>query len=425
MSYIADLHIHSRYAQATSPSLTPETLYQWAAVKGIQVLGTGDFTHPAWLAELKEKLEPCNNGLFRLKQPPVETAMPGMKVKLNDLRFCLSTEICTVYLYNGKMRKNHHLVYAPDFETVHRINHSLAKYGNLEADGRPTVQLSSRDLLEIVLQASPQAYLVPAHVWTPWFSTLGSKGGYDSVEDCFRDLSSYVFALETGLSSDPDMNRKWSRLDRFTLLSSSDAHSPSKLGREANLFHTGLSYEALFEAVKTGQGFAGTYEFFPEEGKYFLDGHRKCGIFLQPGETALHKGICPRCGRPLTVGVLNRVEKLTDRSAPLPGNRPAGFHYIIPLAEILAEIHGVSVGTKKQEKAYCDAITAFGNEFSLLTEVPVADIHRYNPVLAEAIRRMRLHQVIRTPGYDGVYGTIRLFNEGEQQPSGTQQLGLF
>ncbi len=425
MQYIADLHIHSHYAQATSPNLTLESLYQWAAVKGIRVLGTGDFTHPAWLAELKEKLEPDGSGFFRLKQPPAAPAMPGINPAANELRFCLSTEISSVYPYNGKMRKNHNLVYAPDFETVERINRALSKFGDLAADGRPTVQLSARDVLEIVLQASDRAYLVPAHVWTPWFSTLGSKGGYDSVDDCFRDLTPAIFALETGLSSDPPMNRKWSSLDRFALMSNSDAHSPAKLGREANLFNTGLSYDALFQAVKTGEGFSGTYEFFPEEGKYFLDGHRKCGISLQPQQTIGYRNICPQCGRPLTIGVLNRVENLTDRPQPVAPATEAGFRYIVPLPEILAEINGVSVESKKQQKAFVEAISAFGNEFSLLNDAPVESIHRYHPALGEAIRRIRNHEVIRIPGYDGVYGSIRLFKEGELKQFNTPQLRIF
>lgn len=414
MFYIADLHVHSHYSRATSKNLNLETLYQWARVKGIHVVGTGDFTHPKWFQEMKEKLEPDGNGLFRLKNPPVEPALPGIKVQDTDVRFCLSSEISSIYKHGDKVRKNHNLVYAPDFDTVARINARLSAIGNLTADGRPILGLPSRDLLEIVTECSERAYLVPAHVWTPWFSTLGSKGGYDSIDECFRDLSGHIFALETGLSSDPPMNRKWSSLDRFTLISNSDAHSPQKLGREANLFDAEFSYDGLFNALKTQEGFLGTYEFFPEEGKYHLDGHRKCGITLTPQDTIRYNGICPVCGEPLTVGVLNRVEALSDRSEPQKPTGAASYDYLIPLPEILAEIKGSGPQSKTVTQAFHQTISVFGNEFTLLEKVPVEDIKRYgDPILAEAIRRMRKQEVIPQPGYDGVYGIIRIFEDGE------------
>lgn len=414
MFYKADLHIHSHYSRATSKDLNLESLYQWAQVKGINIVGTGDFTHPLWFKELKEKLEPDCNGFFRLKNPPQLPALPGMKVHDIDVRFCLTTEISSIYKYGDKVRKNHNLVYAPDFETVARINAKLSAIGNLEADGRPILGLPSRDLLEIVLESSPQAYLIPAHVWTPWFSTLGSRGGYDSIDECFRDLSGHIFALETGLSSDPAMNWKWSALDRFTLISNSDAHSPQKLGREVNIFDTELSYEGLFNALKTRKGFAGTYEFFPEEGKYHHDGHRNCGVSLEPHESINHKNICPRCGQPLTIGVLHRLEKLIDRDTPQQPEGAANFDYIIPLPEILSEIKGAGTASKSVTQAFHQAISTFGNEFSLLKDVPIEDIQRQSgPVLAEAIRRMRTHEVNPIAGYDGLYGVIKIFNEGE------------
>ena len=307
MYYTADLHTHSHYAQACSKFLCLETLYQWAQVKGINVIGTGDFTHPAWLQELQEKLVPDGNGFYNLKEPPQMPALPGIKPKDTPVKFCLSTEISSVYNFGNKGHKNHNLVYAPDFETATRINAQLAQFADLSLDGRPTMPLSSRDVLELVMSVSENAYLVPAHAWTPWFSTLGSRGGYDSVDECFRDLTPYIFALETGLSSDPAMNWQWSQLDRFAMLSSSDAHSPQKLGREANRFNTGMSYKAMFDAVKTGKGFKGTFEFFPEEGKYSYDGHRNCGVCMSAAETALQQGICPVCGRGVTVGVMYRV----------------------------------------------------------------------------------------------------------------------
>lgn len=442
MVYIADLHVHSHYSRATSRDLNLESLYQWARIKGIHVVGTGDFTHPAWFKEIREKLEPDGSGLFRLKNPPADAGLPGLSVHDIDVRFCLTTEISSIYKYGEKVRKNHNLVYAPDFETVTRINTKLAAIGNLESDGRPILGLPSRDLLEIVLGASPKAYLIPAHVWTPWFSTLGSKGGYDSVDECFRDLSGQLFAIETGLSSDPVMNRKWSALDRFTLISNSDAHSPQKLGREANVFDTERSYDGLFEALKTRKGFMGTYEFFPEEGKYFHDGHRACGVSLQPGESAQYKGRCPVCGEPLTIGVLNRVEGLMDRKEPegvvMPSRQggdeagklagsmgEGGFRYIIPLPEILSEIKGAGPASKGVMQAFQEAIATFGNEFSLLNEIPVEDIQRRgNAVLAEAIRRMRQQEIRPVAGYDGVYGVIKVFGEGELKKL-TGQLHMF
>lgn len=414
MFYIADLHVHSHYSRATSKDLNLESLYQWAQVKGIHVVGTGDFTHPLWFKELQEKLVPDGNGLFRLKHPPKAPALPDMKVQHTDVRFLLSTEISSIYRYGDKVRKNHNLVYAPDFDTAAHINARLSAIGNLASDGRPILGLPSRDLLEIVLEASERAYLVPAHVWTPWFSTLGSKGGYDSVDECFRDLSGHIFAIETGLSSDPAMNWQWSALDRFTLVSNSDAHSAPKLGREATLFNTECSYDGLFNAMRTRQGFVGTYEFFPEEGKYHHDGHRNCGVCLLPEATMSYNGRCPNCGQPLTIGVLHRVQKLADRKAPLPPQNAPEFDYIIPLPEILSEIRKSGPASKAVQKDFHQAISTFGNEFNLLKAVPVEDIHRHgNPILAEAIRRMREHEVKPVPGYDGLYGMIRIFNEEE------------
>jgi DNA helicase-2/ATP-dependent DNA helicase PcrA len=414
MFYIADLHVHSRFSRATSKNLNLESLYQWAQIKGINVIGTGDFTHPQWFKEIQEKLEPDGNGFFKLKEPPRTGGLPDAKVRNIDVRFCLSSEISSIYKYGDKVRKNHNLVYAPDLETVARINTRLSVIGNLNADGRPILGLPSRDLLEIVTECSERAYLIPAHVWTPWFSTLGSKGGYNSVDECFRDLSDLIFALETGLSSDPKMNWRWSALDRFALVSNSDAHSPQKLGREASLFDTELSYDGLFNALKLRNGFLGTYEFFPQEGKYHLDGHRKCGVILDPAETIRHKGICPVCGQPLTVGVLNRVESLSDRQQPEKPGNAAGYKYLIPLPEILAEIKGAGPTSKAVQRAFQQTLSIFGNEFSLLNEVPLEDIRKQGDILlSEAISRMRKGDVSPQSGYDGVYGVIKVFKDGE------------
>ncbi len=413
MHYIADLHTHSHYAYATSNNLNLETLYQWAHIKGIQVLGTGDFTHPAWFQELQDKLVPDGTGFYQLKNPPSLTH----KSLSAEVRYCLSTEVCTIHTDAGKVRKNHSLLYAPDLATVAKLNAKLSTIGNLAADGRPILGLSPRDLLEIVLSVSDRAYLIPAHVWTPWFSTLGSKSGYDSVEACFKDLTNHIFALETGLSSDPAMNRRLSALDRYTMVSNSDAHSPQNLGREVNLFDTACTYDAMFEALKTQQGFLGTLEFFPQEGKYYLDGHRNCGVCLQPTTSLQYKNLCPACGKKLTIGVLHRVESLADRQESQNPAHAADFGYIIPLPEIVAEIQGLGVASKAVQKQYFHIIGLFGNEFTFLHDTPLEDIQKHlGSIYAEAIHRLRNHLVTPKPGYDGLYGTIHIFQPGELRP---------
>lgn len=414
MFYIADLHVHSHYSRATSKDLNLESLYQWACIKGIHIVGTGDFTHPQWFQELKEKLVPDGSGLYRLKNPPKTPAISGVKCQALDVRFCLTTEISSIYKQGDKVRKNHNLLYAPDLDTVARINAKLATIGNLAADGRPILGLPARDLLEIVLEASDRAHLIPAHIWTPWFSTLGSKSGYDSIQACFRDLTDHIFALETGLSSDPAMNWRLSELDRYTMVSNSDAHSPQKLGREANLFDTDMTYDAMFTAIKTCKGFLGTLEFFPEEGKYHMDGHRKCGVCTVPTMTQQYKGLCPACGKPLTVGVLHRVEKLANRQAPQKPPQAADFEYIVPLPEIIAEIKNMGPNSKGVQQRFRQIIAQFGSEFTFLREAPIEDIQKLlGPVYAEAIQRVRNHIVNLTPGYDGTYGVIQIFHEGE------------
>ena len=387
-------------------------MHQWAQIKGIDVVGTGDFTHPEWFQELTTQLVPDGSGFFRLKDPPPDPV--GFHSQPRDVRFCLSTEICSIYKHAGKVRKNHNLLYAPDLATAHQVNQRLAAIGNLQADGRPILKLPSRDLLEIALTTSTRVHLIPAHIWTPWFSTLGDKAGYDSIEACFRDLATHIFALETGLSSDPAMNRQISALDRYTLVSNSDAHSPRKLGREANLLDTALTYDAMFDAIRTRQGFTGTLEFFPEEGKYYCDGHRQCGICLDPEATQRHRGKCPRCHAPLTIGVLHRVRALADRPAPPDAPGAPQCEYIVPLPEILSEILGIGPSSQGVQRQYQHAISVFGSELTLLREVPLEDIEQQlGAVHAEAIQRLRTQCVTPTPGYDGLYGTVRIFQPGE------------
>ncbi|EMG36364.1 hypothetical protein PCS_02867 [Desulfocurvibacter africanus PCS] len=428
----ADLHVHSRHSRATSKSLTPRQLAAWAQVKGLTLLGTGDFTHPGWLAELEEILEEDGSGLLRLRdQACLESEIPwisGFRYG-GQTRFMLQAEISSIYKKGGKVRKVHNLVYMPGLEQAKRLNRRLAEIGNLVSDGRPILGLDSRHLLEMVLETDPQAFLVPAHIWTPWFSLFGSKSGFDSLEECFGDLAGEIFALETGLSSDPEMNWHISALDRLRMISNSDAHSGEKLGREANLFSGELEYASVYRALKgegLGSRFLGTLEFFPEEGKYHLDGHRNCNVVLEPSETRARGGLCPVCGKPLTVGVLSRVMELADRpQAQRPARQP-GFTSLIPLAEILSEILGSGTSTKKVRTAYAACVASFGSELGLLQDAPVEELERCQPLLGQAVERMRRGAVIRQPGYDGEFGVIRVFSPRElsQLRKGTFLAGL-
>jgi DNA helicase II / ATP-dependent DNA helicase PcrA len=421
MDYIADLHIHSPYSRATSRESTLAGLAAWARVKGIQVLASGDFTHPAWFSCLKDELEPAEPGLFRLKnQDAISSPLPGGMEPTAPVRFLLSAEISCIYKRHGAVRKVHNLLYVPDFAAAERINLRLAGIGNIVSDGRPILGLDSRDLLEILLELAPGGFLVPAHIWTPWFSLFGSRSGFNDIADCFGDLTDQVFALETGLSSDPDMNRLISALDRFALISNSDCHSPSKLGREANLFTTGLDFFSLRDAVRANrrETFRGTVEFFPEEGKYHFDGHRACRVCLDPHETRRLGLRCPVCGKPLTVGVHHRVMELADREQPLYGPESPQVFSLIPLPELLSDIAGVGPSSKEVMRQYIQAISRFGSEFNLLLHTPLEEISRQSLVLGEAIDRIRAGRVIRQPGYDGEFGLIRVFAEGELERMG-------
>ena len=426
MDYIADLHTHSPYSRATSPEGTPSGLAGWARIKGIQVIATGDFTHPAWFRRLREELEPAEPGLFRLKdETTIASPLGGVTPAQSPVRFLLSAEISSIYKRDGAVRKVHNLLYVPDFASAERINATLAGIGNIESDGRPILGLDSRNLLEILLEKAPDGFLVPAHIWTPWFSLFGSKSGFDTIEACFGDLTPHVFALETGLSSDPDMNRLISALDRFALISNSDCHSPGKLGREANLFAADLDFFALRDALRANRRdtFRGTVEFFPEEGKYHADGHRSCHVCLDPLETRRLGLACPVCGKPLTVGVCHRVMELADRKKPLYREDAPQVFSLIPLPEVLGEILGTGPASKKVTEQYARTLARFGSEFGVLLHTPVDEIREDFPILGEAIERMRNGRVIRQPGYDGEYGVIRVFEDGElEQLAGQDNL---
>ncbi len=419
MKFIADLHIHSKFSMATAKNLDFENLYIAAQLKGITVIATGDATHPGWISEIKEKLLPAEEGLFKLKKDI--SAECDKQVPLScrrDVRFILASEISSIYKKGTKTRKIHNLVFLPDLLTAESFNSRLDKIGNIKSDGRPILGLDARNLLEILLESSDQAFLIPAHIWTPWFSMFGSKSGFDSIEECFGDLAPHIFAAETGLSSDPPMNRRVSNLDNLTLVSNSDAHSPMKLGREANLFDTDLSYPAIKSALKTGDPhkFLGTYEFFPEEGKYHMDGHRKCKIMFSPKETLAAGGICPVCGKPLTIGVMHRVEELADQDTGNPHARSHPFYSLVPLVNILSEILQVGPNTKKVGGFYQKSLNALGNEFSILYDLSIGDIKKANiPLLDEAIKRMRNNEITLIPGFDGEYGKIKIFDDQERK----------
>ncbi|QCC84307.1 DNA helicase [Desulfovibrio desulfuricans] len=425
MNFIADLHIHSRFSRATSKALNPRHLAAWARCKGINVLGTGDFTHPQWRAELAEQLVlDENSGLYRLAVEPETldfmdpTASPGLRASEAPL-FMLQTEISSIYKRGGQVRKVHNLVFVPTLEDAERLSLRLAQIGNLNADGRPILGLDSRDLLEIMLECAPGSVMIPAHVWTPWFALFGSKSGFDRLEDCYGDLSEHIFALETGLSSDPAMNRLISRLDGYALVSNSDAHSGPNLGREANLFAGQPSYAGVFAALRASARredqsgldcrFLGTMEFYPDEGKYHLDGHRACNVVLEPKDSLALGNICPVCGKPLTVGVLHRVLELADRDTPAQLLHEPEVRPLIPLAEVVGEILGVGPSSRRVQERYSRLLRELGPELDILCRLPEADIRAHWEPLGEAVARMRRGQVYRQGGYDGEYGIVRVF----------------
>ncbi|MDD2730734.1 MAG: endonuclease Q family protein [Candidatus Portnoybacteria bacterium] len=434
--FIADLHIHSKYSRATSRDMDLDNLDKWAKIKGINLLGTGDFTHPVWLKELKAKLEPAEPGLFKLRGTEKIKLNNGWHLPDNgrqgkEIRYVLSSEISCIYSKKERTRKIHLVIFMPSFEAVEKFNAHLGWIGNLKADGRPILGLDAKELLKIALGVTSEAFVVPAHIWTPHFSLFGSESGFDSTRECFEELSQYIFAMETGLSSDPAMNWRLSALDNITLISNSDAHSPAKLGREANVFEGKIEgYKYLVEALRLGvrapssvkNRLVETIEFFPEEGKYHYDGHRNCKIVWSPEETKKNNGICPVCHKRVTVGVMNRVATLADRPVGGEPQKKIPFKNLIPLAEIIADAFDVGVGTKTVEQEYKEIINRFGNEFKILMEVPQAELLAgASPAVAEGIMRVRESRVKIEPGYDGEYGKIKIFTEGEQEDFGKQK----
>ncbi len=415
MKFVADFHIHSKYSRATSRDMDLESLDKWAKIKGIKVLGTGDFTHPEWLDNLKTKLEPAEPGLFKLKKEDQGT------------RFILTAEISCIYSKNNRVRKIHIIVFAPSFEVVEKINAQLGWIGNLKSDGRPILGLDAKELAKIVLNSSPECLVIPAHAWTPWFAIFGSKSGFDSIEECFEEYSKYIYAIETGLSSDPLMNWRLSALDKITLISNSDSHSPQKIGREANVFNTEVSYSAITEAIKTKDPskFLYTIEFFPEEGKYHFDGHRNCEVKLSPVETKKYGSLCPVCGKPLTIGVLNRVEELADREEGFVPPNKIPFKSLVPLNEIIADVLGLGTAAKDVAREYDSLIAKLGSEFNILLDANENTLKSATlSEIAEGIIRVREGKVTKEPGYDGVYGKIKIFS-AEEGKSVVKQKTLF
>ena len=412
--YIADLHIHSRFSRATSKEGDAPHLDLWAGRKGIGLVGTGDFTHPAWRAELQEMLTPAEEGFYTLK--PQYRLASDTAGAAQPPRFVLTGEISSIYKKNGRVRKVHNLILLPSLQAAEELSRRLERVGNIHSDGRPILGLDSRDLLELTLTACPQAIFIPAHIWTPHFSLFGAFSGFQTMEECFEDLTPHIHAVETGLSSDPPMNWQVSALDGYTLVSNSDAHSPQKLGREANLLDCGLSYPALKHAMETGEGFGGTIEFFPEEGKYHLDGHRNCGVCLTPQEAESLGGLCPVCGKKLTIGVQHRVEELADRPLGQPRPQQKPFESLAPLPEVIAACTGASETSKKTQARYQAMLQQLGSEFYILRQAGFEDIQRVaGPAVAEGIRRLRLGQVERVPGYDGAFGHVVLLTPAERQ----------
>ncbi len=421
MLYYTDLHIHSKYSRATSKSCNLEELAIWAKKKGLSLISTGDFTHPAWFAEIQEKLVPSDDGTFRLRPEIEKEIFKGE----TPVKFILSVEISTIYKKWDKTRKVHHVCFVPDLDAAQNFRQKLDAIGNIKSDGRPILGLDSRNLLETVLESGENSYIIPAHIWTPWFSVLGSKSGFDSIEDCYGDLAEHIFAVETGLSSDPEMNWHVSKLDKFRLVSNSDAHSPSKLAREATVFNKAPDYYSIMNALKTGDGYEGTVEFFPEEGKYHEDGHRKCNVCLTPEETKKLGGICPVCGKPMTIGVSYRVNELSDRTEIITPPETAGNVYsLVPLQEIISEIMQVGPSSKSVTMEYEKLINKFGSELAILQDIPTDEISKQSTLLGEAITRLRAGKVIKHAGYDGEYGVIRLFEDNELVKKGAINLKL-
>ncbi|MFA5500862.1 MAG: endonuclease Q family protein [Candidatus Omnitrophota bacterium] len=409
--FIADLHIHSKYSRATSKEMEIASLARWAKIKGISLLGTGDFTHPIWLAELKDKLSESGDGVY----------------SCDGMSFMLTAEVSNIYFKAGRTRKVHNILIAHDFKVVEEINKALNEYGSLSSDGRPILSLECEKMARMLFAIDPSILIIPAHAWTPHFSIFGSNSGFDAPEECFEDQTQKILSLETGLSSDPAMNWRWSKLDRFCLISNSDSHSPSKIGREANVFSDKVDYKELRQILKTKDRakFLFTIEFFPEEGKYHWDGHRACKTRLSPEEAKRINNKCPECGKSITIGVMHRLESLADRKESYESKDSPSFKSVVPLAEIIGEALDVGPDSVTVEKEYFQLIKNFGSEFKILLDMPEEELKNGCPSrIFKGIMNMRKGNVERLPGYDGEYGKINVFKDGEEKAS-EKQLSFF
>ncbi|OGY87578.1 MAG: hypothetical protein A2233_02580 [Candidatus Kerfeldbacteria bacterium RIFOXYA2_FULL_38_24] len=417
MKTIIDLHLHSHYSRATSHQLNIEGIAKFAAIKGVDIIATGDLVHPAWLKEIEEKLQEDGSGFLQLKDHSFKT------------QFALFGEISNIYKKNGKARRIHTVFGVSSLLAAKKISKKLASLGyNITHDGRPIIGADVVETAKIFLSIDPKTIIIPGHIWTPWFALFGSKSGFDTTAECFGEMSKYVYAIETGLSSDPAMNWRVSDLNNKTILSNSDAHSAEKIGREANVFNLPTrTYSALYGAIKENKNLEYTIEFYPEEGKYHLDGHRDCGVRFTPQETRKHHGICPKCGLPVVVGVMNRVEELADQTAKASKRKKIPFKSIVPLPEIIAECFAVkNIRSKKVQAEFFKLIEKIGNEFYILLEATEEELKKTaEPIVAEAIMRVRAGKLHIDPGYDGVFGTIKVFTEKERKKFQPQQQGLF
>ncbi len=418
--FIADLHVHSKYSRATSKEMELDAIARWCRIKGIKLVATGDFTHPLYFAEIKARLEPAAEGIYRLKQGEQET------------HFILVTEVSNIFTQGRQTnRRTHTLIFSPNIETAEKINISLGRLGKLGSDGRPIFGFPAKDLVKIVLDCSQDCLLVPAHAWTPWFSVFGASSGFDSLAECFEEQARHISAIETGLSSDPEMNWRLSALDPITLISNSDAHSPSKIGREANAFACALEYKEIARVIKEKDpaGLLFTIEFFPEEGKYHYDGHRMCNVLYTPEESKEHNNICPVCNRQLTVGVMHRVAELADRPEGFVPPKAIPSIHLIPLEEIIAEALEQGPNTKGVQQEYMRMVEAGGSEMAILIDMPSEEIKKIaTPKVYEGIMLVRQGKLKIIPGYDGVYGQINIFpkeGEAEKPPEGKEQMNLF
>jgi len=419
MELIVDLHIHSHFSRATSKFMDIASLYRWGKIKGINIIGTGDFTHPKWFEELSEKLEEAEEGLYKLKDKYARDEDAKLPKFLQEklIRFIPTVEISNIYKKNGQGRRVHNLIVTPSLKTAAKINTHLARIGNIASDGRPILGLDSKELLKITIGVDDQNLFIPAHIWTPWFAVFGSKSGFNSLEQAFEELTPHIYAIETGLSSDPFMNWRVKGLQDKTIVSNSDAHSAQKLGREANVINANLSYADIYQAIKTNdERFVGTIEFYPDEGKYHYDGHATCKVSFSPEETKKLKGVCPVCNRPLTVGVMYRVGELASEKEDFKPKNHKRVEYIVPLQEIIAECLETKVTAKKAVEGYEKVIFEMDDEFTLLRKTSLKDLEKAPiPRLGEAINRMREADIVIKPGYDGIFGIVKIFPQDEKE----------